>query len=79
CPISTTPKKVTLYHDPMSPSGTATVQCTIKTTVVETGAQVMVNGVATNLDLRRATVEVAYTFRGREYKVVMETMRTSDQ
>lgn len=79
CAISTTEKKLTLYNDPMSPSEAATVQCTVRTRVTDTGASVTVNGVVTPLDLRRATVEVAYTFRSRPYKIVMETMRTTDQ
>ena len=79
CPIFTSERKVPLYQDPMAPSSAATVECTIKTTVTNTGAAVLVNGVATSLDLRRATVEVGYRFRNRDYKVVMETMRTSDQ
>jgi type II secretory pathway pseudopilin PulG len=79
CPISTTAKNVPLYQDPMAPSGTATVMCTIKTTVTDTGASVTLSGVATPLDLRRATVVVAYTYRSRDYSVVMETMRTADQ
>ena len=79
CAISTTEKKLTLYNDPMSPSEAATVHCTVKTRITETGASVVVNGVTTPLDLRRATVEVAYKFRSRNYKVVMETMRATDQ
>jgi type II secretory pathway pseudopilin PulG len=79
CPISTVEKQVTLYQDPMAPSGSATVLCTIRTQVVDTGATVPVNGVASSLDLRRATVTVAYTYRNQPYSVVMETMRTTDQ
>jgi hypothetical protein len=79
CPISTAEKKVTLYQDPMAPSSAATVQCTIRTTVVDTGASVVINGAATSLELRRATVVVAYKFRNRDYEVVMDTMRTADQ
>ena len=79
CPISVTETKVTLYRDPMSPATAAPIEATIRTTVTDTGNTVNVAGVPTSLDLRRATVTVAYKFRNRDYSVVMETMRTSDQ
>ena len=81
CPMSlnASERKVTLYNDPMNPSGAVPIQATVKTTITDTGLTVPVGGVATGLDLRRATVVVEYTFRNKSYSVVMETMRTSDQ
>lgn len=79
CPISTTPKNVTLYRDPMTPSTASPIYATIKSTITDTGMTVTVDGTATSLDLRRATVSVDFTYRNRNYSVVMETMRTSDQ
>ena len=79
CPISTAEKKVTLYSDPMNPLTAAPIQATIRTQITDTGTTVNVSGTPTSIDLRRATVTVAYTYRNRPYAVVMETMRTSDQ
>ena len=81
CPMSlnAADRKVTLYTDPMNPSAAVAIQATVKTTITDTGLTVPVGGVATSLDLRRATVVVEYTFRNKPYSVVMETMRTSDQ
>ena len=81
CPMSlnAADRKVTLYTDPMNPSAAVAIQATVKTTITDTGLTVPVGGVATSLDLRRATVVVEYSFRNKPYSVVMETMRTSDQ
>lgn len=79
CPISTAEKKITLYRDPMAPLESATVEATVKTQITDTGMTVNVSGTPRSLDLRRATVTVAYTYRNRPYSVIMETMRTSDQ
>lgn len=73
CPISATPKTVPIYKDPMN--NNQIVSGTIATTVATT--PFAVNGVG--LDVRQATVKVAYRYGRRDYEVVMETMRTSDK
>lgn len=73
CPMSTTVKNIPIYKDPMNDNQIVTG--TITTTVRDTG--VLVAG--TSLDLRQATVRVAYRYGRRNYEVVMETMRTSDK
>ena len=72
----TTTPNVFVYNDPVS--GNVTVTGTMKTTVTDTGATM--NFVSnTNLNIRRATVTVSYTYRGKDYAVSMDTMRTADQ
>lgn len=73
CPMSTALKKITIYKDPMN--GNKIVEGTIETTVATTPFTVG----GTSLDVRQATVKVKYTFRRRDYTVVMDTMRTSDK
>lgn len=79
------PRQVTIYKDPMDANSATNkvVQGTIKTTVKNTPHAVttVVGGVSTtsSLFLRQITVTVAYTFRRRDYAVVMDTMRTPDQ
>lgn len=65
-------RNVTLYKDPAS--GNAIVKGTIATTVQTVGLSI--SGV--NLNLRKATVKVSYTFRRRNYTVSMDTMRSPD-
>jgi hypothetical protein len=36
-------------------------------------------GTTANLNIRQATVTVAYKFRNRDYTVAMDTIRTADQ
>jgi hypothetical protein len=73
----TTTPNVFVYNDPVS--GNVTVTGTMKTTVTDTGATINFTGVNTNLNVRRATVTVSYTYRGKDYTVSMDTMRTADQ
>ena len=73
CPMSTTLKNIPIYKDPMN--GNKIVEGTIETTVITTPFTVS----GTSLDVRQATVRVKYTFRRRNYAVVMDTMRTSDK
>lgn len=70
-------RDVSIYTDPMNHN--KVVVGKIKTEVKDTGMTIDVSGVPTSLDLRQATVTVSYTFRGRPYTVVMDTMRTSDK
>jgi hypothetical protein len=47
--------------------------------VTDPGITMTFAGSTTNLNTRRATVTVSYNFRGRDYAVSMDTMRTADQ
>jgi len=84
-PSPTGSPSVTIYKDPMNTNSATNkiVTGSIFTSVKDTGATVPVTsgGVTTskNLLLRQATVTVSYTFRRRNYTVVMDTMRTADQ
>jgi hypothetical protein len=55
------------------------IEGTIKSAIKDTGMTVSPSGTPVSLDLRQATVTVAYVFRNRPYSVVMDTMRTSDK
>jgi prepilin-type N-terminal cleavage/methylation domain-containing protein len=71
-------KRAFIYQDPVT--GTVIVTGTLKSTLTDSGMTMnFVNPTATNLNTRKATVEVAYTFRGREYVVAMDTLRTANQ
>ena len=74
---TTTTPNVFVYNDPVS--GNVTVTGTMTTTITDTGATINFTGVNTNLNVRRATVTVSYTYRGKNYAVSMDTMRTADQ
>ena len=70
---STAPIYVTIHKQA---DGQQTVRGTVKTTVSETGHEYPVG---TSLKVRQAVVEVAYTYRSKDYTVVMNTMRAPDQ
>lgn len=72
----TTPN-VFIYQDPVS--GQVVVTGTMTTTITNPGATMTFAGTTTNLNVYRATVTVSYTFRGKNYNVSMDTMRTADQ
>jgi prepilin-type N-terminal cleavage/methylation domain-containing protein len=74
---TTTIPNVFVYNDPVS--GNVTVTGTMVTTVTDTGSTMNFTGVNTNLNVRRATVTVSYTYRNKSYNVTMDTMRTADQ
>jgi len=74
---TTTTPNVFVYNDPVS--GNVTVTGTMATTVTDTGSTMNFTGVNTNLNVRRATVTVSYTYRNKNYAVSMDTMRTADQ
>lgn len=74
--ITTTPN-VFIYKDPVT--GNVVVTGTMTTTVTDTGSTMAFAGSTNNLNVRRATVTVSYTFRSKTYNVSMDTMRTADQ
>jgi hypothetical protein len=74
---TTTTPNVFIYKDPVTDS--VVVTGTMTTTVTDTGSTMTFAGSTTNLNVRCATVTVSYTFRGKNYNVSMDTMRTADQ
>jgi prepilin-type N-terminal cleavage/methylation domain-containing protein len=74
---STTTPNVFVYTDPVT--GNVIVTGTMTTTVTDLGTSMTFAGSTTNLNTRRATVTVNYTYRGKTYNVSMDTMRTGDQ
>jgi len=73
----TTPN-IFVYEDPVS--GSAVVTGTLTTTVTNPGyTMTYPTGTTTNLNIYRANVSVTYSFRGKNYNVSMDTMRTADQ
>jgi hypothetical protein len=72
----TTPN-VFIYQDPVN--GKVVVTGTMTTTITNPGSTMTFAGTTTNLNVYRATVRVSYTFRGTNYSVSMDTMRTADQ
>ena len=73
----TTPN-VFVYEDPVS--GSAVVTGTMTTTVTNIGATMTFPSATTNnLNVYRATVTVSYSYRGKNYTVSMDSMRTADQ
>jgi prepilin-type N-terminal cleavage/methylation domain-containing protein len=74
---ATTTPNVFIYKDPVS--GNVVVTGTMTTTITDLGTTMTFAGSTTNLNTRRATVTVSYTYRGKAYNVSMDTMRTGDQ
>jgi len=66
-----------IYTDPNT--GQVLVKGTVSTSVTDTGTNETIEGTATGLNIRRATVTVTYTFRNTNYAVSMDTMRTADR
>lgn len=67
-----------IYTDPTT--GTVLVKGIVTTTVTETGTTQTLESTSTDLNLRRVTVVVSYTFRNTTYTdVTMDTMRTADR
>lgn len=82
----TTEEGVLVYVDPVTNAKVVTGERI--TTITDAGLTQTVNGKTTNLNVRRARVEVRYPFRSKQivngkpvpnYSVVMNTMRTADQ
>jgi prepilin-type N-terminal cleavage/methylation domain-containing protein len=69
-------KEAFIYQDPVS--GKIIVTGTLVTTVEDTNTSMTFVG-DTNLNLRRVTATVSYTFRNKNYVVAMDTLRTADQ
>ncbi len=70
-------KEAFIYQDPVS--GKVIVRGTLVTTVADTGSTMTFVGSNTNLNLRRVTATVNYSFRNKNYAVAMDTLRTADQ
>lgn len=69
-------KEAFIYQDPVS--GQVIVRGTLVTTAVDTFTSMTFVGTS-NLNLRRVTASVNYTFRNKNYVVSMDTLRTADQ
>lgn len=74
---TTTTPNVFIYQDPVS--GNVVVTGTMTTTITDTGSTMNFTGSTQNLNIYRATVTVSYAFRGKNYSVSMDTMRTADR
>lgn len=71
-------KQAFIYRDPVS--GTVLVTGTITANVVDSGMTMsFINATPTNLNTRKATASVTYSFRNKNYTVSMDTMRAADQ
>lgn len=70
-------KKAFIYQDPVS--GNVIVTGVLTTTVVDTGMTMTFAGTTSNLNVRRATASVSYSFMNKDYVVPMDTLRTADQ
>jgi prepilin-type N-terminal cleavage/methylation domain-containing protein len=74
---TTTTPNVFIYQDPVT--GNVVVTGNMNTTVTDMGSTMTFAGMTANLNVRRATVTVSYTYRGKDYNVSMDTIRTADQ
>jgi prepilin-type N-terminal cleavage/methylation domain-containing protein len=72
-----TKPNVFIYTDPVS--GNVVVSGTMTTTITDTNSTMTFAGITSNLNVRKANVTVAYSFRGKNYSVSMDTLRTADQ
>jgi prepilin-type N-terminal cleavage/methylation domain-containing protein len=70
-------KQAFIYQDPVS--GQVVVTGTLVTTVSDTTTTMAFAGVTTNLNVRKATTTVNYSFRNKDYVIAMDTLRTADQ
>jgi prepilin-type N-terminal cleavage/methylation domain-containing protein len=75
-------KEAFIYQDPVS--GTVVVRGTLTSTVVDPNITMDFLAAApsftpTPLNTRKANVTVTYNFRGRDYTLAMDTLRTADQ
>ncbi len=66
-----------IYTDPAT--GNILVKGTVTTQVTDIGSTETLESTTMGLNIRRATVNVSYTFRNTNYTVVMDTMRTADR
>lgn len=71
-------KQAFIYQDPVS--GKVIVTGDLITTVADANMTMTFPGAANNnLNVRRVTATVKYTFRNKNYEVSMDTLRTADQ
>lgn len=71
-------KQAFIYQDPVT--GVVVVTGTLTSVIADSGmAMTFASSTPTNLNTRRATASVTYTFRGRDYTVALHTLRTADQ
>ncbi|MFL6589202.1 MAG: type II secretion system protein J [Chthoniobacterales bacterium] len=70
-------KQAFVYQDPVS--GKVIVFGTLTTTVADTNTTMTFAGATANLNVRKATASVSYSFRNKDYVVAMDTLRTADQ
>jgi hypothetical protein len=80
-PIS---KKAFIYSDPAVLDSATNlpkiiVTGTLTTTIAEVGDTMTLEAITTTLNTRRATATVSYSFRGKDYNVALDTMRTADR
>ena len=77
-------KEAFIYSDPAVLDATTNqpkvlVKGTLKTAITAVGDSMTLEGITTNLNTRRATVTVSYSFRNKDYNVSFDTMRTADR
>jgi prepilin-type N-terminal cleavage/methylation domain-containing protein len=71
-------KQAFIYHD--SVTGLDIVKGVLASNVTDTGmTMTFINPTATNLNTRKASVSVTYSFRDHDYNVSMDTLRAADQ
>ena len=70
-------KEAFIYQDPVS--GKVVVTGTLTTTVTDTATSMTFAGATSNLNVRKATASVTYSFRNKNYNVALDTLRTADQ
>jgi prepilin-type N-terminal cleavage/methylation domain-containing protein len=66
-----------IYTDPNT--GQILVKGTVTMNITDLGSSMTLEGITTDLNVRRATVTVSYKFRNTDYTVSMDTMRTADR
>ena len=71
-------KQEFIYQDPVT--GLDVVKGVLASEITDTGMTMsFINATPTPLNTRRAKVSVTYNFRGRNYDVSMDTLRTGNQ
>jgi prepilin-type N-terminal cleavage/methylation domain-containing protein len=74
---TTVKNNVFIYEDPET--GEVLVRGKMTTEVTDTNKSMTLEGITTNLNLRRCTVTVSYKYRNTDYAVKLDTMRTADR
>ena len=70
-------KQAFIYQDPVT--GNVLVTGTLSSTITDTNMSMTFAGTTKNLNTRKAAAAITYNFRGRDYSLSMETLRTADQ